>query len=228
MGQCNRTCLLIHLSLMLMTAGFGLTLMGWFAPPLNDFVLNVRKGGPITLLIGTVFLISSCFLCAIEQGNCCTCLDGKKKQDFDHLIIERNSDMKGPLILHNDSKLSHVNQALSAVNTQSFINDGGDLKMAESSLTIINENADTYHDESGGGRGSSGGGRTLTTSSSGNYEKVASSDWMNVSLVPPIDGSSSVDVDNGYFRRAHLAVAEDSDIGSSGNEDLSEDDEDEK
>ena len=65
-----------------MTAGFVLTLMGWFAPPMNNFVLSVRKmGGPIALLIGFVFMLCSCLMCAIDQGRCFQCcFKGKNKR----------------------------------------------------------------------------------------------------------------------------------------------------
>ena len=69
--ECGKTCAVIFLSLVLMTAGFVLTLMGWFAPPMNNFVNNVRMGGPIALLIGFLLMLLSCMLCAIDQGKCC-------------------------------------------------------------------------------------------------------------------------------------------------------------
>ena len=56
-----------------LVGGFVLTLMGWFAPPMNTFVLNVRMGGPIALLVGFVFMLFSCLMCAVNQGKCCTC-----------------------------------------------------------------------------------------------------------------------------------------------------------
>ena len=81
MLDCNKTCTIIFLSLILMTAGFVLTLMGWFAPPMNNFVLNVRMGGPIALLIGFVFMLCSCLMCAIDQGRCFQCcFKGKNKR----------------------------------------------------------------------------------------------------------------------------------------------------
>ena len=73
MLACDKTCTVIFLSLILMTAGFVLTLMGWFAPPMNNFVLNVRMEGPIALLIGAVFMLCSCLMCALDQGKCFQC-----------------------------------------------------------------------------------------------------------------------------------------------------------
>ena len=80
MLDCNKTCTVIFLSLILMTAGFVLTLMGWFAPPMNNFVLNVRMGGPIALLIGFVFMLCSCLMCAIDQGRCFQCCHKRKNR----------------------------------------------------------------------------------------------------------------------------------------------------
>ena len=58
---------------MMMTAGFVLTLAGWFAPPITDTVLRVRMAGPVTLLLGFVLLVFSYILCAIEQQKCSEC-----------------------------------------------------------------------------------------------------------------------------------------------------------
>ena len=58
---------------MMMTAGFVLTLAGWFAPPITDTVLRVRMAGPVTLLLGFALLIFSYILCAIEQQKCSEC-----------------------------------------------------------------------------------------------------------------------------------------------------------
>ena len=97
MLECGKTCTVIFLSLILMTAGFVLTLMGWFAPPLNNFVLNVRMGGPIALLVGFVFLLCSCLMCAVEQGKCCHCCRAGFK-DEDLLPVETNQTGNGPVI----------------------------------------------------------------------------------------------------------------------------------
>ena len=106
MVECGKTCFVIFLGLILMTAGFVLTLTGWFAPPSNNFVLAVRMGGPITLLVGFVFLLCSCLMCSVEQGKCCRCcysffLD----KSLTGLTIARNPETNGPLILHDDSQL---------------------------------------------------------------------------------------------------------------------------
>ena len=70
--ECGETCVVIFLSLILMTADFVLTLMGLFAPTgcMNNFVNNVRMGGPLGLLIGFLLMLLSCILCAIDQGKC--------------------------------------------------------------------------------------------------------------------------------------------------------------
>ena len=74
-----------------MTAGFVLTLMGWFAPPMNNFVLNVRTGGPIALLVGFVFMLCSCLMCAVNQGKCCQCCYKTK-------TITKPPVLNGPII----------------------------------------------------------------------------------------------------------------------------------
>jgi hypothetical protein len=76
-----------------MTAGFVLTLMGWFAPPMNAFVLNVRMGGPIALLVGFVFMLCSCLMCAVNQGRCCTCCYPRKT-----LPASKAPVLNGPVI----------------------------------------------------------------------------------------------------------------------------------
>ena len=71
--QCPKAGALVFLGLVLMTAGFVLTLAGWFAPPINEAVLRVRLAGPVTLLVGLALLAISCCLCAFQQRKCCSC-----------------------------------------------------------------------------------------------------------------------------------------------------------
>ena len=58
------------LGLMVMTAGFFLTMAEWFAPVKNDAVPKVRLTGPLCLGTAFTLLILSCLCCAIEQYNC--------------------------------------------------------------------------------------------------------------------------------------------------------------
>ena len=71
--DCNKSCVLIFTALVLSTAGFVLTITAWFAPPLNNFVANVRLAGPLILVFGFLLMILSCFLCSFVQGRCCAC-----------------------------------------------------------------------------------------------------------------------------------------------------------
>ena len=135
MGECTKTCCVIYISLILMTAGFGLTLMGWFAPPMNHFVLTVRTGGPITLLIGSVLLLCSCFMCAVNQGNCSQCcyhrhmqfIGGKPKLHDDHNCntTQKCVTQDNSVVIANDNinklRLAHCPSAYQAVAQQEWI-----------------------------------------------------------------------------------------------------------
>ena len=135
MGKCTKTCCVIYVSLILMTAGFGLTLMGWFAPPMNHFVLTVRTGGPITLLIGSVLLLFSCFMCAVDQGNCCQCcydrhreLIGRKPKlhdDHNSNTTQRHVTQDNSVVIANDNinklRLAQCPSAYQAVAQQEWI-----------------------------------------------------------------------------------------------------------
>ena len=71
--ECTKTCVIIFTALIVSTAGFVLTLTGWFAPALNSFVDNVRLAGPVILLAGFIIMIMSCAMCSFVQGRCCFC-----------------------------------------------------------------------------------------------------------------------------------------------------------
>ena len=73
MVDCSRTFLLVYIALLMTTAGFVLTLSSWFAPPINRFVYTVRIVGPCALLLGFALLMTSCLVCAMDQGRCCRC-----------------------------------------------------------------------------------------------------------------------------------------------------------
>ena len=135
MGECTKTCCVIYISLILMTVGFGLTLMGWFAPPMNHFVLTVRTGGRITLLIGSVLLLCSCFMCAVDQGNCWQCcydhnrqsIGRKSKLHDDHntSTTQRHATQDNSVVIANDNisklRLAHCPSAYQAVAQQEWI-----------------------------------------------------------------------------------------------------------
>lgn len=70
--SCSKTSVTLFLGLILSTAGFVLTLAGWFAPPINSYVERIRLTGPVILLIGMGLLIISCLLCVYVQGKCCS------------------------------------------------------------------------------------------------------------------------------------------------------------
>ena len=92
------------LGLMVMTAGFFLTMAGWFAPVKNDAVLKVRLTGPLCLGTGFALLILSCLCCAIEQNNC-ECDDAKK----DGSIEIQDLPQTRPLIVHDLASGDDVN-----------------------------------------------------------------------------------------------------------------------
>ena len=94
--ECEKTCVVIFLSLILMTAGFVLTLMGWFAPPMNNFVLNVRMGGSVALLTGFLLMCISCILCSVDQGKCCQQCNKNLRRHKD------NYRRKEPLVISNN------------------------------------------------------------------------------------------------------------------------------
>ena len=84
--DCSKTCVVIFIALIVSTAGFVLTLTGWFAPPLNDFVHYVRLTGPVILLVGFVIMLISCAMCSFVQGRCCECCYkySDRKYSLDH------------------------------------------------------------------------------------------------------------------------------------------------
>ena len=80
----------VFTGLVLATAGFCLTLAGWFAPPINDSVRGVRLAGPILLVVGMLVLALSCLICAINQERCCYevvtyCRERRKRAQQRHL-----------------------------------------------------------------------------------------------------------------------------------------------
>ena len=90
---------------MMMTAGFVLTLAGWFAPPITDTVLRVRMAGPVTLLLGFLLLILSYILCAIEQQKCSECcyqyIRAREKEN-DIRTCDADAMMTSPNGMHID------------------------------------------------------------------------------------------------------------------------------
>ena len=71
--RCSKSCVIIYVGMLLLTAGFVSSLGAWFAPPFNTFVKSVRFIGPILMLLGMGCLISACIICACEQGKCEAC-----------------------------------------------------------------------------------------------------------------------------------------------------------
>ncbi len=68
--DCSRVFSVAFVGLIVATTGFCLTLVGWFALPINNTVRGVRLDGPVLLLIGFMILFISCLMCAIEQNKC--------------------------------------------------------------------------------------------------------------------------------------------------------------
>ena len=133
-----------------MTAGLGLTLMGWFAPPMNHFVMTIRTGGPITLLIGSLLLLCSYFMCAVDQGNCCQCcyhhykqfIDRKLKLHDDHNrnTTQRHVTQDNSVVIANDNinklRLTHCPSAYQAVAQKEWIKINFNMAHMESSPTM--------------------------------------------------------------------------------------------
>lgn len=96
--ECSKTFWVVFVGLILMTAGFFLTMAGWFAPPINQGVYGVRMAGPVALVFGLVLLLCSCLMCAVLQGRCFShCV---------HLFQEKKSVLKAkfgshPSMLHD-------------------------------------------------------------------------------------------------------------------------------
>ena len=101
---CIKSPMVMLLGLMVMTAGFFLTMAGWFAPVKNDAVLKVRLTGPLCLGTGFALLILSCLCCAMEQNNC-ECDDAKK----DGSIEIQDLPQTRPLIVHDLASGDDVN-----------------------------------------------------------------------------------------------------------------------
>lgn len=92
---CPKAGSLVFLSLVLMTAGFVLSLAGWFAPPITQVVIRVRLAGPSAFLVGLFLLSFSCCVCAFEQRKCCICCyPGGFKGDDDDDDSNDNDDRK--------------------------------------------------------------------------------------------------------------------------------------
>jgi hypothetical protein len=105
---CSKTCVVILLALILSTAGFGVTIMAWFAPPMNSFVVGARLAGPITLLVGLVMLVISCFLCAFVQDKCCECcytFSSGKHSPYDMENIFQPNSQTSSLLLDNKKQM---------------------------------------------------------------------------------------------------------------------------
>lgn len=127
MVECGKTCVVIFLGLILMTAGFVLTLTGWFAPPMNTFVLTVRMGGPVTLLVGFVLLLCSCMMCSIEQRRCCSCCFW--------LFPDDQHNKAEPQLIDNDDDDDVEKHAVDVC-----CNDGVDER--DGAMVVVNEGAE--------------------------------------------------------------------------------------
>ncbi|KAK2162623.1 hypothetical protein LSH36_95g06019 [Paralvinella palmiformis] len=68
--MCSRVFIVVYCGLVLATAGFCLTIAGWFTPSNNSFVYGVRRAGPVLLCFGILVIIGSCLMCAIKQDRC--------------------------------------------------------------------------------------------------------------------------------------------------------------
>ena len=84
--DCSKVGALVFMGLMIMTAGFVLTLAGWFAPAIKMSVVRVRTAGPSMLLFGFSCLVLSCIICSVQQrrcSKCCLYCCGDRKPDHD-------------------------------------------------------------------------------------------------------------------------------------------------
>ena len=70
--ECSRVFVVVFTGLILATAGFFLTLAGWFAPPINNSVRGVRLAGPIMLVVGLTILLCACLSCVLGHNECCS------------------------------------------------------------------------------------------------------------------------------------------------------------
>lgn len=70
--ECSKVFIVAYVGLIISTAGFCLTLAGWFAPPISPPVEGVRIAGPCIFIVGTLVLFFSCLMCASVQQRCCT------------------------------------------------------------------------------------------------------------------------------------------------------------
>ena len=70
--ECSRVFVVVFTGLILATAGFFLTLAGWFAPPINNSVRGVRLAGPIMLVVGLTILLCACLSRALGHNECCS------------------------------------------------------------------------------------------------------------------------------------------------------------
>ena len=107
----------VFVGLMMMTAGFVLTLAGWFAPPITDTVLRVRMAGPVTLLLGFVLLMFSYILCAIEQQKCSECcyqyIRAREKENDIRSCDDSDTMMTSPNGMHIDHVITQNHVASS-------------------------------------------------------------------------------------------------------------------
>ena len=69
--DCHPMFCSVYISLIVLTAGFVLTICSWLAPPLNSFVDNVRVIGIVSLAVGSAILSISCIVSALNHGRCC-------------------------------------------------------------------------------------------------------------------------------------------------------------
>lgn len=60
----------VYITLIIITAGFVLTVCSWLAPPVTIFVDNVRIIGISALAVGAILLSILCIIAAVNQGKC--------------------------------------------------------------------------------------------------------------------------------------------------------------
>lgn len=67
---CPTMFIFVYFSILMLTAGFVLTVCSWLAPPLNNFVYRVRTLGLLSLAIGSLMLGSSWVIGFHNKGRC--------------------------------------------------------------------------------------------------------------------------------------------------------------
>ena len=140
--MCSRVFVVVYMGLILATAGFCLTIAGWFTPSTNEniSVHGVRRAGPVLLVLGVVLLIGSCLMCAVAQNRCCdqcvSCYHDSRKQVLQRHLARTVSELQhttdNHVISSNQVVLNDIQQpcqecSLARADYLMYMPPGGDL-----------------------------------------------------------------------------------------------------